>query len=144
MMKSVLAGFLGTYTSRNCDFEGYWLLGRVPLEAWPPVIDLLEEPAPGPSLVDAARRLAVTRFQEQLQKVGLGVDGLTEAMLHVRQGSRVVSGFRGEVACEGRMFGFAARVTRVDGRMVEYEQTVFVAPHDSTKERRRVPEMWGT
>ena len=26
-LKGVLAGFLGTYTSRNSDYRGYWLLG---------------------------------------------------------------------------------------------------------------------
>ena len=36
-LKSVLAGFLGTYTSRYSDFQGYWLFGFI-VE----VIDLMD------------------------------------------------------------------------------------------------------
>jgi hypothetical protein len=43
-MKSVLAGFLGTYTSRYSDLRGYWLHGQVPFHNVDLDVDLLATP----------------------------------------------------------------------------------------------------
>ncbi len=143
-MNAVLAGLLGTYTSRNSDLGGYWLLGQVPLDSWPTVIDLLGEPPPGVAPVDAARRLAVGKFRDQLQKARIHGDRVAEATLQVSLGPTVVWGWQGEYGSDGRELRFAARATLIDGRTYACERTVFAAPHDPTKERQRVPEYWGT
>lgn len=40
-MKSVLRGFLGTYTSRYSDYRGYWVHGQLPPDLLECTIDLL-------------------------------------------------------------------------------------------------------
>jgi len=69
-LRGVLAGFLGTFTSRYSDFDGYWLLGFLVKER-EIVIDLLADPSDDSSPVSAARHLAAVKFGEQLQKSGL-------------------------------------------------------------------------
>lgn len=143
-MQGVLAGLLGTYTSRNSDLGGYWLLGQVPIDSWPSVVDLLGEPPGSPAPVDAARRIAIARFRDQLQKAGVQVGHVATATLEVITNSPVVRGWRGDYGADGREVRFVARATMTGGRTYTCECAVFVAPHDPAKERRRLPDTWGT
>ncbi len=136
-MKSVLGNFLGTYTSRNADLGGYWAHGQLPSELVVCTLDLLRPPpAPDPQL-DAPRRLAMCLFAEQVKKAGLALGDVRAATLRIKRDPEVRLGWRGGVRAEGHMVGFVARAAMHSGRTYEREKTVFVAPHDPTKEHRR-------
>ena len=142
-MRSVLRGFLGTYTSRYSDFRGYWLHGQLPSDLLECTIDL-----PGPRLfgtdpAEAVRRLAVRRFAEQLHKSGLTSDVVREATLRIAKTPEVVQGRQGDFVADGNMVRFTARSVMDNGRVYQDECTVFVAPHDPDKERRRHEVDWG-
>jgi hypothetical protein len=144
VMRSVLRGFLGTYTSRYSDYRGYWLHGQLPPDLLECTVDLLgSAPLPhGPA--EAARRLAVRRFAEQLHKSGLARDVVREAALHIARTAEVVEGRQGDFVVPGHIVRFSARSVMDNGRVYQDECKVFVAPHDPDKEGRRLEADWGT
>lgn len=143
-MKSVLHGFLGTYTSRNSDYRGYWILGQLPsdLQEW--TIDLLGSAPVSEEPAEAVHRLAARRFAKQVQKAGFTFGVLREATLQITRIPGVIAGWQGDFSADGQMIRFAARAVMDNGRIYRDERTVFVAPHDSEKERRRLEPDWGT
>jgi len=143
VIKSALAGFLGTFTSRNTDYQGYWLFGLVEKDIQHCKINLLS-PSPAdktPRL--AIQAMAVQRFEEQVSKAGLPRSVVLDAELEITKGQDASRGFVGSHATDGHMVKFVARATVSNGRCFETERLVFVAPHDSDGERRRAPEKWG-
>jgi hypothetical protein len=139
-MKSVLRGFLGAYTSRYSDHRGYWLHGQLPsnLRDWS--VDLLGSTPASDELAEAARSLATRRFAEQLHKAGLTFDVVREATLRIERIPDLVQGPQGEFQSDGHMVRFTARSVTDHGRTYQDEHTLFVAPHDPAKERRRVED----
>src|SRR6266436_3851644 len=82
---SVLHNFLGTYTSRYSDYDGYWLFGMLVADVAELKIDLLGS-AFGTTVstpIAAATQLAAQRFREQMKKAGLSVACVTEATLDI-------------------------------------------------------------
>ena len=144
VMKSVLNNFLGTYTSRYSDYRGYWLFGQIPADHWEWTLDLLGPIPNGDAPADAARRLAIRRFAEQVSKSRLTLEAAREATLKVDRSPAVVEGQQGDYTAEGHMVRFFARAVMDDGRIYDNEHTVFIAPHDPAKERRRNEVAWGT
>jgi hypothetical protein len=143
-IKVELAGLLGHYTSRHCDLGGYWLHGQLQPASSPCVIDLLGEPPSGRAPRDAAHRLAISAFLDQLDKARIPIDRVSEASLSVSADSDLVEGWRGARRAVGRQVRFVARAALGNGRVHACESTVFVAPHDPTQESQRVQSMWGT
>lgn len=137
-MNAVLAGLVGSYTSRNNDLHGYWLLGQVPIDSWPAVIDLLGEPSAGDAPEDVARRTAIATFRDQIQKSGLRIDRVSEAALEIFTSRDSVRGWQGDFGSDGRELRFVARAKLSNGRTYASARTVFVAPHDPAKESRRL------
>lgn len=144
IMKSVLEGFIGTYTSRNSDLRGYWLHGQLPLDTCEYDFDLMTTPPNERTPEAAARRLAVRRFKEQLAKSGLDVAMVRSAYLKIHKGTEIVEGWQGDYRSDGHMVEFVASAVMDNGRRYERKRTVFVAPHDPKKERRRLPGAWCT
>ena len=143
VMKSVLHNFLGTYTSRYSDFHGYWMLGQVPSDVLQSTIDLLEQPREGERVAEAARRLAVQKFTQQVERAGLSPQAIREATLQLCTNPEIVEGRHGDYLSNGHMVRFIARAITDTGHVFHDEATVFVAPHSPRKERRRSPEQWG-
>ena len=143
-MRSVLRGFLGTYTSRYSDYRGYWLHGQLPSDLLECTIDLLGSAPVRDGPTEAVRRLAVRRFAEQLHKSGLTSDVVLEATLRIARTPAVVQGRQGDFVADGNMVRFSARSVMDNGRVYQDECSVFVAPHDPDKERRRHEVDWGT
>jgi hypothetical protein len=121
-MNGVLAGFLGTYTSRYSDYHGYWLFGFLVADLDRLVIDLLgadSEPQAGPSAVAAS--IARERFADQLAKAGLSPVGLREAQLELTRESGTgevwVDGWRDD----GNALRFTVRVRFDTGRRFEQQ-----------------------
>jgi len=137
-IKGVLHNFLGTYTSRYSDYDGFWLFGILLGDVEELKIDLLSgsvgtsQPAP----VTAAIELAVQRFAEQVEKAGLSVSCVREARLEI---TKLPGSQRGAVhghISVGNHVRFVARVVSDYGKTYEGTRTVFVAPHDASVERR--------
>ena len=146
VMKSVLMGFLGTYTSRYSDFGGYWLHGQLPMGLQHYHFDLMALAEANTFTLgltikekvrEAARRLAIRRFSEQLEKSGLNVDVVREATLQIRMKPALVNGRQGDEFSQGHMVEFVADALMDNGRRYQKESIVFVAPHDPSKERQR-------
>jgi hypothetical protein len=150
-LKGVLRSFLGTYTSRYSDYEGYWLFGVLETCPRDRCFDLLG-PAPEPATKSPetfAARLASRRFSEQLAKSGVGRDCVAHASLVItRQPTprfgRSYSRLPQARLREGIDYRLKASVTTDLGRTYSEDATVFVAPHDPELELRRRPEQWGT
>jgi hypothetical protein len=143
-MKSVLEGFLGTYTSRYSDLCGYWLHGQLPFDTIQLGVDLMATPPNEDTPEAAARRIAVRRFQEQLAKSGLDVAVVRSAELRTHMETEMVEGWQGDHRSGGHMVEFVVTAVMDNGRRYERKRKVFVAPHDPIKERRRSPGDWGT
>jgi len=140
IIKNVLEGFLGTYTSRYSDLRGYWLHGKLPFDAWEYVIDLLALPPHEDTPEGAARQLAVCRFEEQISKSGLDVAIVRSAGLRIQMQPETVQGRQGDHSSDGHLVEFVATAVMDNGHRYASTRTVFVAPHDPDKERRRLPE----
>jgi hypothetical protein len=143
-MKSVLNGFLGTYTSRYSDLRGYWLHGQLPFDTPEYHFDLLATPLDSEAPVAVAQRLAILRFWEQLSKSGLDAAHVVCAKLNVLMKSEIVNGWQGDYRSDGHIVEFVATALMDNGRSFERKRAVFIAPHDPQKERRRLPDDWGT
>ncbi|MBL7689519.1 MAG: hypothetical protein JNJ49_15890 [Bdellovibrionaceae bacterium] len=143
-MKSVLEGFLGTYTSRYSDLRGYWLHGQLPFDTFEYHFDLMATPPNDDTPEAAARRLAVRRFKEQLAKSGFEVAVVRSADLRIHMGMEAIEGWQGDHRSVGHMVDFTATAVMDTDRRYERTRTVFVAPHNAEKERRRLPADWGT
>lgn len=135
LINSVLLGFLGTYTSRYSEFEGYFLFGFIVDSFSDITIDLLNftSSAKETSPYYKMNSLAVEKFREQLDKAKLPFSMVKSATLSVRKGAScedllytkikpmMVSGFD---------FTFTARAVSDTGRIYEKRVTIFVAPHN--------------
>ena len=137
-IKGILHNFLGTYTSRYTDFDGYWLFGMLSDDFGDLQIDLLSpqfDPMATPPL-SAAIALAGQKFREQIEKAGFDISSLQQARLDIKKlpGSR--QGFVNGRMCAGYDLKFVASAVSSRGAMCESEISVFVAPHDSGVERR--------
>ena len=143
VLKSVLHNFLGTFASRYSDHRGYWLFGQLPadLDRW--VVDLRGDSPEGEAPVEVARRLAIRRFTEQLGKVGLDMSVVREAALSLTRVAPAV-GWQGEQEAGGHRVELQVRVVTDRGGNIERRQSIFVAVHDPSRERRRLPVDWGT
>jgi hypothetical protein len=139
-LRGVLAGFLGTYTSRYSDYRGYWLFGLLVDHAETLTFDLLEPGGSANSADDFAARLARLRFSEQLERSGLPTSIVRQAKLIIERGPSV-TGVAGERLRRGFQVTFRATVVSDTGRCFEREAVVFVAPHNPVLEYRsaRVP-----
>jgi len=138
-MKSILEGFLGSFTSRYSDIDGYWLHGLIGYGSVNLDIDLMVRPPDERTTEAAAQRLAVGRFNEQLAKVGLDASRVAEARLTARARAEIVQGWHGHERGEGRIVEFVATAVMDNGHRYERTRTVFVAPHDPKIESRRRP-----
>ena len=133
IIKGVLHNFLGAYTSRYSDYDGYWLFGMLVRDVGELRIDLLcpSVDAAAPPSVVAAIQLAAQKFREQMEKSGLSVLCAREARLHIMRSHDLRRGFVNGRMSAGNTVRFAARVVSDYGKTYEHEVSVFVAPHDA-------------
>jgi hypothetical protein len=137
-LRGVLCNFLGTYTSRYSDYDGYWLFGFLTDELGAANFDLLDEGVRGSDdLLREAHLLAADAFQDQLRKSGLDRMQVAAARLRVDQ-LTPARHFVNGVARDGRNYRFVANATADTGHRFECWRIVFVSPHDPRLERRSV------
>jgi hypothetical protein len=147
IIKSVLHNFLGTYTSRNSDYDGYWLFGFLVLDFRQITVDLLDVSAPRKvTPLRYSHWLAAQKFAEQVALAGLPRAWFREARLEItrstdaRQGIGATGhGFRPVLRyCQGYDLTFTAKTISDLGKTYEAESTLFAAPHNPFLERRSV------
>jgi len=109
-VRALLKNFLGTYTSRYSDFQGYWLFGFLVADLAELRIDLLAAPTPateGP--LSAAGRLAVEKFQDQMRKLRAAPSGLRGSWLTLRRSTSAAMGDVNGHACLGYSVHFEVK-----------------------------------
>jgi len=145
VMRSVLRGFLGTYASRNSDYQGYWLFGLLlpVLESWEINLLVGQVPVEAPGVEEYAARLARCRFGEQLAKAHMPRTFVARATRLVTKCAGKRTTLSGSWSRDGHDIQLAVRVGMDTGRAFEAGQTIFVASHDPRLERRRCPGQWG-
>ncbi|MHB1033936.1 MAG: hypothetical protein ACYC35_06360 [Pirellulales bacterium] len=142
-MSSVLHNFLGTYTSRYSDYNGYWLFGMLVDHVDSLDVDLLhaDKSSVENTPLAFAKRLAAEKFADQLGKAGLFKSSLREARLSITKSPVVTHGPVNGHVCAGHEVRFAARAVSDRGKACERTTSVFVAPHDRRVEVRSARAM---
>jgi hypothetical protein len=136
-IKGVLDNFLGTFTSRYSDYQGYWLFGFLVTEAEPLSFDLLSPPArleAGP--IASAADLAVRKFHDQLTKHGLDRSHVRAASVVIDWLPLTVDGQVNGHRAVGYQVRVSASATTDQGRQYQSERSFFVAPHNPRTEWR--------
>jgi hypothetical protein len=138
VLKGVLHNFLGTYTSRYSDFDGYWLFGFLVGALGELEFDLLRPRAGDPdSPLDFAASLAATKFADEMCKAGIEPSRVLEARLTIKRSPDVVKGpVNHTPCCGGYHVTFRATAVVRPNRRYERETLLFVAPHDPQIELR--------
>jgi hypothetical protein len=136
-IRGLLANFLGTYTSRYSDYDGYWLFGYLVADLDVLRIDLLaeagsKEAAPLPIAIHSA----AIKFADQMTKARVDRSQIQEAWLVIQRSTELRTGLINWQPRSGYDVRFCASVVMKDGRSVEREVVLFVAPHDVTVELR--------
>jgi hypothetical protein len=135
VLRAVTKNFLGTFTSRYTDRHGYWLFGFLPDE--PLNIDLQgDRSRRGDDPCEDARMSAMKAFLDQLNKAKFPEARLRDARLSISTSRTPVERMVGGYRRTGREMTFAIVVTPDRGQEYRAICTKFVAPHDSSIERR--------
>src|ERR1700761_321087 len=110
VLNGILAGFLGTYTSRYSDHEGYWIFGMLFRDLNELKIDLLKTDVclDQKDLKEIARELANRKFREQMGKAGLAISLLEGANLTIVKSPHVIMGLVNGRICPGHKVLFSA------------------------------------
>jgi len=137
-IKGVLHNFLGTYTSRYSDFDGYWLFGFLVEVIRELRIDLIEVRAEcnETTPIATAERLGVTKFSEQMEKAGLPTSCIREAHLKITKSPELIDGFVNGWLSSGYQVKFVVEAVTDLGKTYESTMSLFVAPHNPKVERR--------
>ncbi|MEM7246244.1 MAG: hypothetical protein AAF533_12925 [Acidobacteriota bacterium] len=141
-IKGVLHDFLGSFTSRNSDYRGYWLLGQLLPEPEQRELDLIGRPTGGGGAWGFARDLALRLFQEQVLATGLGLEDVDAATLEWCRGDGVMSLSKKNPRVIGYRVRLRVRATMVGGRCFERHVTLdYVSPRDPRRDRRSTRSM---
>jgi hypothetical protein len=137
VIKGVLGNFLGTYTSRYSDRDGYWLFGFLVGDFDKLHIDLLTPTGTEPDTpLGTAIRLANEKFTDQMLKSALSHSQIHSAWLTIRQSTSSATGTVNGHTCTGCHFVFLVEAVMEGGRHYRREQTVFLARHNPEVELR--------
>jgi len=137
VMRGVLNNFLSTYMSRYSTFDGYWVFGFIVNHLDKLEIDILSPSIPEKQ--DArgtAKLLVATKFMEQIRKSGLGSSCVISASVVLSKSSVMRSCIVEDSDRTGFDVTFEACAYIDLGKRYDRSDTVFVAPHDPTLERR--------
>lgn len=146
ILKSALYNFLGTFTSRYTEFDGYWLFGFLVPQMTSIEVDLLGADPSDSDPAGTAATLAIKKFSEQLEKARIDIHQLRSAKLAITHPPstvrKAVWGFAQfalgmqTMERDGYDLTFTAEAVIDDGLVFSVNRTVLVAPHDPTKECR--------
>lgn len=134
-LQSVLHNFLGTYTSRNNDYDGYWLFGLLLPQLATLDCDLKHYQQPATDLEHIACQRAVAAFSDQMTKARVPDVWVREATLHVDRGAQSSAVINGHKRA-GHNVLFLVRAVVDTSRVYESRTMIFVAPHNTSLEYR--------
>lgn len=139
-LQGVIAGFLGTFGSRNSDYDGYWLFGLVVNDLDEESIDLLGSATSprGAKPGQFMQRLAKVKFRDQLYKAGFTPDFLSEAALELRRSTDPREGCIDGSSVRGFVVTLTVIAKASSGPSFANEATLLVAPHSTRLDRRSV------
>jgi hypothetical protein len=137
-LNGVLTGFLGTFTSRHADFEGYWLFGFIVKKIVLLDIDLLAKKTSAVGAIAEAENIARIRFRAQLSKHGFDECAAVEARLRIEPCREEIERLVGNILRRGSDLAFHASILSDMGSLYSRSHTVFVASHDPRFELRSV------
>ena len=137
-IKGVLRNFLGTFTSRYSDFDGYWVYGYLVKDFKELNINLLEPNADNANTSPSAFaiRLAKQKFEEQISKNKLPKSWFREAYLKALKSPESRMGIVNGRSSSGYEMRFLVRAVADSGHNYELDSSIFVAPHDPEIESR--------
>ncbi len=137
-INGMLHNFLGTYTSRYSDFDGYWLFGFLVDNIRELYIDLIEvrSECNDTTPMITAKQLAVTKFSKQVEKAGLPNSCIREAHLKITKSPELIDGFVNGWLSSGYQVKFVVEAVTDLGKTYESTLSLFVAPHNPKVERR--------
>ncbi len=139
-INGALAGFLGRFTSRNADYQGYWLIPFL-LDLHEPIqIELLAYTEVKGKMADDIRAVA-TRFaqitlSEQLKFVERTPAELQRASLLITSSSESEQRLAGSHVRECFPMKLKVQVKTNSGREFARDLSLFVAPFDPSLARR--------
>ena len=138
VIPGVLHNFIGAFTSRYSDFNGYWVFGFLVERMDTVTIDVLSQVSESTdsSPWGFARRLAAQKFSEQTAKAGLPREWFREACLGISKSPQSKMGVVNGRSVSGYDVRFQAHVVTDLGRRYDSTTSIFVAPHDSKVESR--------
>jgi hypothetical protein len=139
IIKSVLHNFLETYMSRNSDLDGYWLFGYLVEDIQKVRFNLLDvNPDIDNSPTAVAKRLAVKKFSEQIEKAKLSQAIIQGAFLDITKTS-VTDGeyvtYNGHFFIPHKLM-FVVNAQADNGKMYEWTASLIVDQHNPTLELR--------
>jgi hypothetical protein len=138
VIPGVLHNFLGTFTSRYSDFDGYWVFGFLVESIGTVRFDLLGEVSEIAKFTasDFTRWLAAQKFNEQLAKAGLARELFREAYLDISTSPEGTLGVVNGRRSSGYDVRFQVHVVSDFGRAYDSTTSIFVAPHNPSVESR--------
>jgi hypothetical protein len=141
-MNGILHNFVGTFSSRYSDWDGYWLFGVLfvnpePLGVRTLTIDLLSHHLSGdPDPVEVARRLAALRFGQQLVRAQFPRSDVREATLTVAREATMIPGKVNGYECMGWRVDFVSVAVLQSDVCYRFQRDLFFAPHNPQVEMR--------
>lgn len=136
-LPSVLHNFLATVSSRNADYDGFWVFGWLVSGLGRSTVDLLaDEATSNDSPWRAFVALARDRFAEQLRTNSV-THFVRRAELTIERGAPRSGIVNGSVR-NGFEVSLSVEVVSDRGRVYRRHHSLFVAPHDPSIERRSV------
>jgi len=137
-LKGAIEGFLATYTSRESDYQGYWLFGQLTrAELTNTGFNLLGPLDHARTPIAMAHRSAVEKFAEQVSKLGLALEVVQVARLSIRATGDSRECWQGRQRSLARQLVFSIHLRTDTDKTYTGRRTVLVAPHDPRKELRR-------
>lgn len=138
IIKGVLHNFLGTFTSRHSDFDGYWVFGYLVDGLDWVRIDLLDISSGSAEATPSGftRRLATQKFAEQIAKAGLPKTWFREARLEMSRPTETRLGVVNGRTTPGYDVKCHALAVTDLGQTYDAALSIFVAAHDPKIELR--------
>jgi hypothetical protein len=133
---SVLHNFLGTFSSRYSDYQGYWLFGFIVSDLERAEVDLMSNTDLANSPWEFARRHAQTMFMDQVAKARLDSTWIREANLQMTKSPESCQTPVNGYMCAGNKINLVARAVLDNAREYRHCIAICVAPHDPSVERR--------
>jgi hypothetical protein len=120
-IKALLDNFLGTFSSRYSDHNGFWIFGLWVSEHDSLLIDLLSPQSSADSVSSSMANLAKSKFADQVTKAGFCPASFSMAQVSLARSADLVDGHAGNRPARGYRVTLTAQVVGASGR--EYSAT---------------------